>query len=141
MSDLEIVELVIFAGIVFYCGMKFAEWRLIKAMLDLLSPEEREELRKSVAKIEEDDAQDRPGKIESFTFWEKDVININHEVVGEIHIFYRDDGTFLCQGISLEDAAKKFAEASKTPKLGLVTTSTGKKMAVINGVLQEVSVS
>jgi hypothetical protein len=140
MNDLDVILIGILLAVAFYLGKMYAEWRIVKAMMDSLTPEEREKLVDAVEKAKEDKLQSlyRPVKISELDIWKNDVTMITHEVVNDIHIFYKADGTFLCQGSSLEETASRFAEVSSHPKLAVVTTEGGKKITVVNGVIKDI---
>ena len=140
MNDLDVILLGLLLAVAFYLGKVYAEWRIVKAMMDSLTPDERERLVDAVEKAKEDKLQhlDRPVKISELDVWKNDVAMITHEVVNDVHIFYEADGTFLCQGSSLEETASRFAEVSSRPKLAIVTTHDGKNITVVNGVIKDI---
>ncbi len=125
MSELDTYAVFLFliVGAAFYLGMRYAEYRLVKRMMDMMSPEERDRIMKLAE--QRDDEEKNP--------WRKDIVNINYEVVGNSHIFYGSDGQFLCQGNSLDDVALQFKAVSSTPKIAIVTAVSGDTLTVVNG--------
>lgn len=56
------------------------------------------------------------------------VLELTHEVIDGIHYFYNhSDGTFVCQGSSLEDAAVAYS-ARESQRIGLFKSSTDNKL-------------
>jgi hypothetical protein len=125
MSELDsyAVFLFLIVGAAFYLGMRYAEYRIVKQMLDSMTPDERDRVMK-LAEKSDDELKDA---------WRKDIGNITYEVVGNSHIFYGSNGQFLCQGNSLEDVALQFKAVSSAPKIALVTAADGDTLTVVNG--------
>lgn len=121
--DLYIVWFLCIIVFAFYLGMRYAEFRLVKRMLDSMTPEERDRVMKMAER--EDEETKNP--------WRKDIVNVTYEVVGNSHIFYGSDGQFLCQGNSLDEVALQFKAVSSAPKIAIVTATSGDTLTVVNG--------
>ena len=63
----------------------------------------------------------------------REIKNLKHEIVNEIHYFYSADAKFVCQGSTLENAAKNFTMICGKDNSGCFTHfQLNKKMYFIN---------
>jgi hypothetical protein len=116
--------------------MRYAEYRLIKTMIDMMTDEERDELTELAEKIKADLEDKGIKDVKVHSVDEDDVVELKHEIMDGVHFLYRDGATFVCQGPSLEDVSKRFVEIMGTKKVGVVATHDGGNALIIDGKLK-----
>jgi hypothetical protein len=136
MTELDYLLYAIGVAGAFYLGMRYAEYRMIKKMIDMMTPEERAEIYETAQKIKSDLEKAGIRNVAVHTVDEDDVVNLKHEVMDNVHFLYRDGNTFVCQGPSIDSVARRFAEIMGENKVGVVNMHDGSNALIIAGVLK-----
>lgn len=105
---IELLILGIVAVMAFIAGKTWGQYQLIKQMMDCLTPSELESVRQAV--IEERSADSDETRVETISSLIKaTVVPLKKETIDSRLFLYRsDDGSFVCQGDTLKDAASTF---------------------------------
>lgn len=132
--ELYLVILVLAVILAFILGKAWGQFQLIKQMIDCLSPQELNTLKQLVveermmnAEPEHQLRQNLVNDIVATTF-----IDLKSESVSDTVLLYRaEDNSFVCQGDSMEDAARNFSK--QYPKRIARIHSNDKVLFFING--------
>ena len=109
MTDfLWILIIGIWIVVVFYAGVAYREWILMRDIKRVLS-----NLNNVQLKAIEDRFQDIERKIGSV----KPVSTLKHEVINNTHYFFYEDDSFACQGTTIEEAAQVFKTATNNEQV------------------------
>jgi hypothetical protein len=124
-------------AIVFYSGMRYAENKMIRRMMDLLTDEEVEEMYKLQTQLEQLDPKD---EARADAMIDDAMRKLKFEIIDEhiengSHYFYTHKGEFLCQGTSRQEAVQNFL--AKNKKDCCIITPEKQKLYVIDGVIKE----
>jgi PHP family Zn ribbon phosphoesterase len=138
MTDLDISIILFLAsvGAAFYCGMRYGEYKLVKTMMDMMTPDELDELEEIAHKIKRDLESKGIKDVQVHQVDEEDIVEVKHEVVGPAHIFYKNGDTFMCQGNTFETAAEQFAKMIKKHEIGVIKHTDGGTSLIIENKLK-----
>jgi hypothetical protein len=105
-------------------------------MIDMMTPQERDELEELAHKIKADLEKKGIKGVQVHSVDEEDVVTVHHEVMEGTHFLYRDGTKFVCQGGSFEDVAHTFAASISKREVGVIKHHDGGTSLVIEGVLK-----
>ena len=135
-TDITIILFLGSVGLAFWAGMKYAEYRLIQTMIDMMTPDERDELEELAHKIKRDLEGKGIKDVQVHQVDEEDVVEVKHEVVDGAHFLYKNGDTFMCQGTTFETAAEQFAKMIKRHEVGVIKHTDGGTSLIIENTLK-----
>lgn len=134
--DVSILLYIISIGVAFWAGMRYAEYKLISRMIEMMTDEERDELEELAHKIKRDLEGKGIKDVQVHSVDEGDVVEVKHEVVDGAHFLYKNGNTFMCQGTTFETAAEQFAKMIKKHEVGVIKHQDGGTSLIIENRLK-----
>jgi hypothetical protein len=134
--DITIILYVLSLAMAFYCGMRYAEYKLISKMIDMMTPEERDELEDLAHKIKADLEKKGIKGVQVHSVDEEDVVTVHHEIMDGVHFLYRDGTKFVCQGPTFEGVANTFAATISKREVGVIKHHDGGTSLIIENKLK-----